>query len=462
MQAYLKCGKILSLALLLLGSTLPIYAQKLNLPPIVRAQEPNGIKTALMEYRKTPTLSLRAVFPFGTANDPADKAGVADILTTLMMRGTTSQSALQISEAIDFLGGSLSVTAGRESITVSLEVLAKDLDAGLDLFADVIRNATLPEGELDRERQLAIAGLQSLGEEPRAVAAVVLMETIYKGHPYGASQTITSLKNITRQDLQDFYHRAITPNNMLLVGVGDFKVASLQQKLRAKFGDWAKTDDTLPPVPTYQPIAKSLLLIDKPDATQTQVRLVRPALPIHHPDHYASELANAILGGGFTSRLTEEIRINRSLTYSINSGFQKNLKGGSFQFSSFTKVETTGEMLKALRDLLKKTATEGFSETEVRKTKGYMAGLFAIGAQTPQALAGQLVNQIRNNLPDNYLATYIEKIQAVSLADVNRIAKTYFQPNALSFVLVAPASKIKDQIKPFGVFEVKPVDSVGK
>jgi zinc protease len=249
---------------------------------------------------------------------------------------------------------------------------------------------------------------------------------------------------------------------MILIAVGDFKSEAIQAKLRAKFGDWAKSDAAQHTLPNVAQGGLKRILVDKPDATQTQVRLTRPGIPYNHPDHYAAAVANTILGGGFTSRLTDEIRVNRSLTYSIGSGFQQSALGGIFQVSTFTKLTTTKDILQATRDVLKKTAEQGFSEEEVRKVKGYLSGLFAIRAQTPEALAGQLAQIERYHLPQDYLTTYIQKIQAVTLADVNRIARTYFKPESFSTILVAPASKVEAQLKPFGAFDKIPADRVGK
>jgi zinc protease len=449
-------------SILALGAALPACAQKINLPPVTRVSWPNGVKVILMEYHRAPTLSVTALFPGGASLDPAGKIGVASMTADLMRKGTDTRTAPQIAEQIDFLGGSLGAAAGNDSLVVSLGVLAKDTKTGLDLFTDIIRHPTFPAEELERERQLSVAGLESLKEDPAAVASRVEEEIAYPGHPYGYESTITSLKALTRDDLAAYYHRVVAPNRMILVAVGDFKTADMLANLRGRFGNWAKVEGAAADVPPVKPTARRIVLIDKPDATQTQVRMVRTAFPRSSSDYFAASVANTILGGGFTSRLTDEIRVNRSLTYGIDSGFVPRLRGGTFGISSFSKVETTRALLDATRDVLAKTAAKGFTPGELKKVKGYMTGLYAIRVQTPEALASQLEDMALYGLPNNYMQTYLNRIQSITLADANRIAKTYFSPEKLSIVLVAPASKVAAQLKGINGIETRSIDTVGK
>jgi zinc protease len=437
-------------------------AQQLSLPPVTRATLDNGIRLVLMEYHRTPTLNVSAVFPGGDAGDPADRAGVAGMVASLIRRGTEKRTATQIAEDIDFLGGSLGAGAENDAFTVSLSVLAKDTDAGLDLFADVIRHATFPEAEVERVRQLELSDLEALPEDPGSIASRVTTETVFAGHPYGAVPTITSMKAIARDDLLAYYHRFLIPNRMILVAVGDFHTSEMQAKLRARFGDWPKGDEAALNVPSVAPTKPKFVLVDKPDATQTQVRFAEVGFPRSSPDYFPARVANGILGGGFTSRLVDEVRINRSLTYGIGSGFRAWLRGGEFTVSTFTKIETTRALLDTTRAVLKRTAEQGFTSGEMQKIKGYLSGQFAIGMQTPDALAAQLADITFYGLPDNYLQTYLGRLRAVTLADANRIAHAYFPPDRLSLVLVAPAAKVSGQLKGLGNAETRSVETVGK
>lgn len=436
-------------------------AQKINLPPVTRATLDNGIRVVLMEYHRAPTLTVSALFPGGSSADTPDKVGVASLTADLLRKGTEKRTAPQIAEEMDFLGGSLDAGAGDDAFTVGLDVQAKNTDAGLEMMTDILRHPTFPAEELERTRQLTVAGLETLSDEPQSVSRRVATEIVYAGHPYGLEPTVTSIKAITRDDLVAYYKKFIVPDRMILVAVGDFKTANMLAKLKAQFGDWPKTGADSFVAPPVKPLSRRMVMIDKPDATQTYVRWVRTAFPRTSPDYFPAQIADAILGGGFTSRLIDEIRVNRSLTYGISSSFAEQLRGGRFTVATFTKIETTRALLDATNGVLKKAA-QGLTLEEVKKFKGYLEGGFAIGAQTPEALAGQLAEIALYNLPNDYLQTYLPRLRAVTVADVNRIARTYFVPEKLSVVLVAPAKKVDAQLKGLGTFETRPVETVGK
>lgn len=439
-------------------------AQDIRLPPFRDVRLSNGMRVLLMEFRRAPTLTVSAVFPGGSSVDSSGKSGTASLVAALLTKGTATRNAVQIAEEIDFLGGSLGAGAGDDRLSVSLGVLAKDADAGLDLFADVIRHPAFPLEEIERQRQLVLSELESLGENPGAVAGRVASETVFAGHPYGIDPTITSVKGLTFEDLLAYYRSWVIPNRMILVAVGDFQSADMESKVRSRFEDWPAgiAESITSKVPKVAASGKKNILIDKDDATQTQLRWVRTAIPRIHPDFFPAHVAETILGGGFTSRLVEEIRVNRSLTYDISSRFNELRFGGSFSVSSFTKIETTRKMLDAVRDVMKAAATSGFSASELKKAQGYLGGSFAIHVQTPEALAGELADIAFHGLPANWLETYLARIRAVTLADVSRVAKTWFDPDSLSLVLLAPAKAVADQLQGVGTFERRPVASIGR
>jgi zinc protease len=437
-------------------------AQKINLPPVTRSLLPNGMHLVLMEYHRAPTLSIIAFARAGSAADPPGKAGTAALTVELLRRGTKKRTAPQIAEEIDFLGGSLSTDVGKERVMVSMEVLSKDAEVALELLADIMRHPTFPPEELERVRQLRLAALQSLRDEPEAVARRVAEEVAFAGHPYGHLETLSSLQAITRDDLVAFYRRYIVPSAIALVAVGDFRTPELAEKLRRYFADWSASSENTPQIPPVKagPIRK--IVVDKPDAVQTHLRLVRTAFPRNSPDYFASQIAEAILGGGFTSRLVEEVRVRRALTYGISGGFRPELHGGRFVVTTFTKVDTTRRLLDVTLAVLRKVAARGFTPEELRKVKGYLGGLFAIRIQAPEVLAAELAEMAFYHLPEDYLHTYLQKLQRVSLAEVNRIARLYFAPETLSMVLVGPRSKIEPQLKKLGNFEGRSVVEIGK
>jgi zinc protease len=437
-------------------------AQKIHMPPVTRMRLANGIRLVLMEYHRAPTLTVRVVFAGGEKLDPPGKTGATSLMADLVKRGTETRTAPQIAEAVDYLGGSLEAAADDERCSASLDVLAKDTDTGLDLMADILRHPTFPAEELERERKLEISSLQAIGEDPGRIASYVLTETIYAGHPYGREASVASLQSITRDDIVAAYRYAISSDRMIVVAVGDFKTAEMAARIKTRFGDWAPEGVAPMPAPPVPPAPVRRILIDKPDATQTQVRFARIGFPRASPNYFAAELANTILGGGFTSRLVDEVRVNKSLTYSIGSAFASQKAGGLFEVTTFTKIETTRALLDTVQKVLAKTAQGGVTETEYQKARGYLAGQYAVHVETPEALAGELASMAFYGLPDNYLETYLPRLRAITLPEVNRIARMYFGPNAHSTIMVGPAAKITSQLKGAGTFETRPVTAVAK
>jgi zinc protease len=245
---------VLAVRRLIFGAALMVAvsgagAQKIQLPPVARTRLANGIRLVIMEYHRAPTVIVSATFAGGDRLDPEGKTGATSLMTQLLKRGTETRTAPQIAEAIDYLGGALGTGADSERCTASLDILAKDTDAGLDLMADVLRRPTFPDAELERERSLEVSSLQSIGEDPGTVAAYVLTDAIYSGHPYGREATVSTIKAITRDDILSCYRKALSPDRMIVVAVGDFKAAEMEQKLRARFGDWAPGGEAVQPTP---------------------------------------------------------------------------------------------------------------------------------------------------------------------------------------------------------------------
>jgi len=440
----------------------PAAAQKINLPAVTRVSFDNGVRVILMEYPKAPTISLTAIFPGGGCGDPADKAGVGTMTAALLRKGTDTKSATQIAEEVDFLGASLGAGSDDDKLSVSLYALSKDTVAAMDLFTDAIRKPSFPNEEMERARQLELAGLKAMLDDPGSVVNRVSDEVVFAGHPYGSDSTMSSVKAITRDDVLAYYRRFVVPNHMILVAVGDFRTTEMLERLRARFGDWKKSDASGLAIPPVKPALRRVVLVDKPDATQTQVHWVGTAFARASPDYFPSYLAGTMLGGAFTSRLVEEIRVNRGLTYDISSRFTSEKEGGSFTVATFTKIETTKAILDAVRAVLKRTAAGGFTTTELTKFKQYLLGSFAIHMQSPEAIGGELGEMAFYGLPNDYLQTYLAKIRAVTLAQVNRIARRYFNPDSLSVVLVAPAKHVANQVKSLGTIENRGIDSVAR
>ena len=370
-----------------------------------------------------------------------------------MREGTTNRTAPEIAEAIDLIGGSLTVASGLDYCAAKAEVMAKDIDAGLDLFSDVILNPVFPVEEIKRERKQRLAKLDALKEEPSSIASITFNKTVYGSHPYGRQSfgTKASLELLKREHLVDFYQRTFLPNNSMLVAVGDFNSQEILGKIKSVFDGWrpgARREVSLPPPSLVR--GRNIVLVNKADVTQTQIRVGNIGVDIRNPDYFPITVANTVFGGGFTSRLVEELRVKRSLTYGASSRFSRYMFGGVYSIDTFTKNKTITETINVVLEELKKFRERGPTKKEWQKAQNYIAGSFARSLQTPAALAAEISDIELYDFPKDYLESYIENIRAVKLADVQRVAHEYFLLDDLLLVLVTPAQETLPAIKQYG------------
>jgi zinc protease len=446
-------GRITAYALALLLLVPSAFAQKIQLPPVARHTLDNGLTVVLMEYRKVPKIFYRMIVRGGSALDSSGFEGVAAMTTSLMREGTETHTSTDISRAIDFIGGSLSVAAGADYCAANAEVLAANADTGLALFADVLLHPSFPPQEIERERKQRLANLESVKEDPSNIASITFSKQVYGTHPYGLQSfgTKSSLDAIERHDLQNFYHKVFVPSNATLVVVGDFSAPVMLKKITDAFGEWKKETAPKTIIATPEGLkGRKVIIVNKSDATQTQMVFGNTGLDIRNPDYFAVQVANTIFGGGFTSRLVDELRVKRSLTYGVSSGFSANLYGGSYAISTFTKNATVAEMMDAVLAEIGKYRAKGATAEELKKGQNYIVGSFSRSLQSPEALAMRLSNIELYGFPANYLDTYIERLRAVTLADVRRVIEKYFLLDDLVIVLVTNAQEVSPLVTKYG------------
>ncbi len=428
-------------------------AQKIHVPPSTRHSLSNGLTVILMEYRKVPVVHYRLITRGGAAQDPDGLEGIASVTTTLMRQGTTTRSATRLAQEVDFMGGTLSASAGLDYCAVNGQMLRKDMDSGLDLFSDIILNPVFSQEELERERKQRLADLDAIKENPGRVASVIFSKTVYGTHPYGRQSfgTKASIGSFTQEQLIGYYRKTFLPNNSVLVVVGDFTSKDMLAKIQSKFGGWKSGEKNESILPHPEKISgKQVVLVDKPDATQTQIRIGNIGVDARDPDTFAIDVANAVFGNGFTSRLVDELRVKRSLTYGASSSFPDNLFGGTYTISTFTKNETLGETVDVVLEEIRKYREKGATAAEVKKAQNYLSGGFARSLQAPEALASNITNVELYGFSGDYLDTYIEKLKAVSNADVQRVVNEHFLINDLLFVFVGPAKQDSSVVEGYG------------
>jgi zinc protease len=386
------------------------------------------------------------------------------LTATLLDQGAAKRSAEQIADEIDFVGGILHTGAGTDLTYVSAVVLKDILPLALELMSDVVRRPTFAQQELDRQRQQALSGMKVSAQDPEAVANQVIDRLIYGFHPYGlpGSGTVESLSGITRQDLVDFHRQYYVPNNALIAVVGDVSADEAMAGLSKVFGDW--TQGTVPP---FQPIdppqpAKRVIVVDKPDAVQTEIRIGHIGIPRKHNDFLPVDQAVKILGGEGANRLQQVLRSQRGLTYGASADLESYKSAGGIVAETDTRTDATAEVLRLAVDEFFKLQRERVYDGELQGAQAYLAGHFPLTVETPDAIATQVLNHLFYELPLEELQTYPDRVRGISPDDVQRVARSYFRPDRLAVVLVGNADGFVKDLGGvgFGEFERIRIDQV--
>jgi len=443
---------------ILWGGLATASAQEIKLPPIKKTMLDNGLKVIVIEQHELPIVAFRLILKSGSACDPSGKAGLADLTAGLLRKGTKTRSATQVSEEIDFVGGSLDAGSDRDATYASCRVLTKHFDTGLGLLADVMLNPTFKEDEVERLRKQTLASIQQKKDDPGNVAGEKFRQFVFGDNPYGlpTEGTEESIITLTRDDIVNFHKKYYVPSNAVLAVVGDVKNADVLKKVKAKFSQWSGTPVTLPTL-VEPPAIKGyqILLVDKPDLTQTYIELGHLGIDRKNPDIFAVRVMNYILGGGgFASRLMDAVRAKRGLTYDISSTFDYLKWRGAFDVSTFTQNDSTSAAITAIIEQLKKIRSEGVTDKELEDTKSFYSGYFPLQFETPEQIATQILTVELYDLGEDYITNYTKYINAVTQADIQRVAQKYIDPDNLKMVVVSKADQVKPSLEPLGTVEV--------
>jgi zinc protease len=406
----------------------------------------NGLVLLIVSQPSLPIVNVQVMIKAGALYDPEDRAGLANLVSNLLDEGTQTRSSTEISEAIEFVGGSLSTGGGGDWATASLRILKKDLPLGLDLLSDILLHPTFPDSELERKRRQILGGLIAEKDEPGVVAGKAFNEIIFGQHPYHrpTEGTEESLPKITRDDLSKFYDQFYRPNNTLMAVVGDIAESEAQEMIERYFGSWAPGPIPNTPIPSAPPLKKRVVkLIDK-DLTQANIVLGHVGIDRKNPDYYAVVVMNYILGGGgFSSRLMTEIRDNQGLAYSIHSHFAAGAYPGSFTVSLQTKNETAQQAIDGITTEIRRIRENPVSPQELQEAKDFLIGSFPLRMDTTAKIANLLTQVEYFNLGLDYFELYPKLIAAITRADVQRVAQKYLDLNQIALVVVAKQSEAK-------------------
>jgi zinc protease len=418
-----------------------------------------------METHELPLVSLQLLLPAGSATDEPGAEGVANLTGRLLTKGAAGLTANQIAESIEEVGGAVNVDSGRDYATVNGDFLAKDLERGLDIMGKIVLSADFPKEEVDREKGLVVAEIQATREEPSAIASREFIRVLGARHPYahpvnGSEESVGSL---TREKVLAFYKSHYVPAGAILAVVGDVDGGAALGLVKAKFGGWRGEGATAAAIPVLTPTklpGRTLFVINKDDATQSQIRIGNLSVGRNTPDYFPLLVTNSVLGGGFTSRLVDEIRITRGLSYGARSGLDQLKAGGIFGVYTFTKNKTLRETIDVALDQLKKIRTERIPDAELAKAKRYITGLFPFNLERNADLAGWITDLTYYDLPLTFVETYCPNVEKVTADDAQRVAQREMWVDDNLILVLTKYEETKDQLAGLGKIETINVDQV--
>jgi zinc protease len=430
----------------------PLPARDVKFPPYAMRTLSNGLQVVAVSHHEQPAVSLRLLIRAGGALDPADKPGVASLAAAVLDQGTTTRSAEQIASTIDSIGGIMGSGSGTDLSFIQAIVMKDNFSLGLDLVSDIARNPAFAPEEVERQRQQMLSGLKVSYDDPEYLAGVVFDRLVYGFHPYGRPDAGTpqSIASITRQDLVAFHKTWFGPNNAILAIVGDVSSEEAFSGAERAFGKWPKLEAVPIRSAELPPPTRRLVVIDRPGAVQTEIRVGHIGVPRKHPDYLALDLAIKILGGEGGNRLHRVLRSERGLTYGASADINPFKDGGDIVAETDTRSESTAEALRLMVDELWRLQRQRVSERELADAQAYLTGSFPLTIETPSAIALQVLNAVFYGLNMEELQTFRERVNAITVDDIQRVARTYLHPDRLSIVLVGDANVFAKQLTGVG------------
>lgn len=426
------------------------------LPPVTQKQLANGLKLLVIERHEQPIVYLDMMLPGGSMLEAPGKSGAADLMTSLLTKGTKTRSAEEIAELVDGMGARLSAYSAGEYFNFYGRFLARDFQVALDLFADATLNSTFPKQELQKEKPRSEGGVRSNRDSPDYLAFQHLFYLVHGyQHPRGRPTSLVTLQSITRDDVVQLYNRGFRPNGAILAVTGDVDPAVVIPQLEKAFAAWPRAEEEISfPEPPARFKGQKRLIVDKPDLTQSTVAVAHLGIGKAHPEHIPLVLGNWVLGGGGTnSRLMQNLRKKGGKTYNAGSQLVAGRTAGPFVAYTFTRNQETRTTLVLLLDELKKAQRTGITQEELNAAKNKIAGSYMLTLQPPSGVADQLILAEFYGQGIDWVRNYRKNFTQPSLDQVNQALNKNLDPDNLAVVVVGKAADIREQLSEFGTFE---------
>lgn len=421
---------------------------------------PNGLQVIFVETHHLPTVSFGLLVKDGSASDPMARSGLTNLMAQVMLRGTEKMTAVEIVDSLGQMGTEFDHNVSEDFVWFQVNGLSTYQKKLAEIFSDVILKPQFSEKETDREKKLVLSKIRKRADNPEQFADEAFNSYLFGAHPYArpVMGTEADLRTLTRKDLLKMYTKKVRPNNSVLVVTGALD-SELKASLKAQFANWKKLEmdpKAFPGTPQFSDV--HIRLIDKPDLTQTQIIIGNLGIKRNDPDYIPIRIANVVLGGTMSSRLSEQIRVNLGLTYGISSSFEARYDRGSFQISTFTKNETVGKTISETINVFKNFRDKGATSQEVETAKNYLIGTFPRVVETPEMLGLNLALLRLYGIGDDYLKTFVQQVQKVSVDEINGLIKKHFNTRDLKILVFTKRDDSIEQLRNLGVLEVRKFD----
>ncbi len=425
-------------------------------PKRTKTRLSNGLEVILAESHTIPKFHGELFFRSGNAAVADRSPGLAEMTATVVRTGTSKRASRQIEEDLRRVGADLSTNAGSDTSAISFAGLSEFVEPLLGLVNELAREASFPEAELERERRQKLEEVKLERTQPGFLAGERLRKVLFGAHPYAqVSPSEAQVAAYKREDLRFVYREFYTPENALLVLVGDFEPQEMLKTVEKVFGRWSgKKPETKTYAAPANPRGRRVYLVHVPGAVQTQILAGCQAITRKHPDWVKVGLANSLYGGAFNSRLVMNIREDKGYTYSPRSSVHALRQHGYFSVSAAVRNDVVAASLTEIFYELDKLRSVPVPETELADAQNYLSGVFSMGLATQDGLLTQFSTVALNELPDDYLETYRAKLRSITPNDLLSTARKYLDSANMQIVVVGDRAQIESQAALYGELEI--------
>jgi len=441
----------------------PLPPRPISIPTARETTLRNGLSLVIVEDSRLPLVSYRLAFPVGGAFDPPELPGLTDLLAGLLPEGTQSKTSKEIADEIARMGASISAGATSDYTIVGASALTQFNDPVLDLIAEVILEPSFPENEVALAKQNTKESLRQQRAQPSFLASEMVSRVMFGDHPYSVvAPTPESIDRSSRDDFVKFHRSKLVPNNAVFIVVGDVRYEDIVSRVESLFSTWERGEELVANFPAPPARTKrTAYLVDRRGSAQSNIVIANSGITRTSPDYFPMMLMHTVLGATASSRLFMNLREDKGYTYGAYSNLDARRTAGTFRATAEVRTPVTGDSLKEFFYELNRIRSAPVTEKEIADAKSYLTGVFPIRLETQEGLTDQLVQIKMLNLPTDYLDTYRDRIQAVTIQEIQRVAEKYVKPDEAALIVVGDGAMVMDQMKPYAE-DIEVYNTAGK